>query len=91
MTLDSYFPLFGGFVNKKCVLGECWALWGIFDRVGTWFNFSLLPFDSGDLISVLALRELPALEQPTRSGSSQGRASCAASSGSPASPLCHQP
>lgn len=26
MTLDSYFPLFGGFVNKNCVLGECWAL-----------------------------------------------------------------
>lgn len=84
MTLDSYFPLFGGFVNKNCVFGECWAL----SYFVTGPRLSLI-FPFCHLTDVLAPRDLFALEQPTRSGSSQGRASSTASSGSPASPLCH--
>lgn len=64
MTLDSYFPLFGGFVNKNCVLGECWALSYFFDRARTQPKFSFLPFDNDDPISALAPRELRPSEQP---------------------------
>lgn len=45
-----------------------------FDRARTQFRFSFLPFDNGDPITVLVLRELLALEQPTRSGQQLGGA-----------------
>lgn len=53
MTLDSYFPLFGGFVNKYCVFGECWALSYFLTGPGLSLIF---PFCS--LTDLLAPREL---------------------------------